>query len=431
MPTMKKILLAAILLAPTFADAQFGGLLNKVKSKTQQRIDNQVDKAIDKSLDQAEGKVEAKAPAKGETANATGPGTNAPAGPAPLTSYSRYDFVPGEKIVYAEDFSGEAIGELPINWNTGGRAEVVTLNAFGGKWLRLFQNAVYLTSNKDTFSRNFSIEFDVIFNVKPNGWLYPEFTFGFLASNDLPTNDNILLREWDKFAAVATEVHLGEGSNTRARIQSYLNNSKNFYSEAQGLPEVESAYGKITHVSMQVQDRRLRVWFNGKKKYDLPMAVNQAYPYNQLFFHLSSSNYEDDMLTFYIGNLKVAKGKPDTRHKLLEEGRFSTTGILFDQGSAVIRPESAGVLKEIGATLSENATVKVQIVGHTSSEGDDAANLELSKQRAAAVRDYLVKEHGVDGARISTEGKGESKPAADNKTREGRAQNRRVEFIKL
>ena len=161
------------------------------------------------------------------------------------------------------------------------------------------------------------------------------------------------------------------------------------------------------------------------------MAVPVGHPYNQLFFKVSSSNYKDDMLSFYISNVKVATGKPDTRHKLIEEGKFSTTGILFDNASAVIKGESAGVLKEIGTTLKENTSVKVKIIGHTSSDGDDVANMELSRQRAAAVKEYLAKEFSIDAARMETEGKGETKPVADNKTKEGRAQNRRVEFVKL
>ncbi|MGN6417888.1 MAG: OmpA family protein, partial [Pseudobacter sp.] len=133
----------------------------------------------------------------------------------------------------------------------------------------------------------------------------------------------------------------------------------------------------------------------------------------------------------YISNIKVATGLPDSRHKLLEEGKFSTTGILFDLNSATIRPESNSVLKEIAIVMNENEGVKIKIVGHTSSDGDDAANLELSKKRAAAIKDALVKDHKIDESRIQTEGKGETQPVGDNKTKEGQAQNRRVEFIKL
>lgn len=424
---MKRILLAVLFLSPLLSQAQLGGLLNKAKNKVQQRIDNKVDKAMDNELDKAEGKK-----ATATTAAPTQGTEEKTVDPAPsLVSYSKYDFVPGEKIIYTEDFSQDAIGELPLNWNTNGKAEVVTLSAVAGKWLRLYQNALYLTANKDSFTKNFTIEFDMVLQMKPNGWLYPEFIFGFLSTEAEPTNDNAFLRNFEKYAAVQANLHLGEGGNTRTLVESSYDGKGYFRSENQNLAALEKFYSKVAHVSLQVQEKRLRIWFNGEKKFDIPMAVPVGHPYNQLFFKVSSSNYKDDMLSFYISNVKVATGKPDTRHKLIEEGKFSTTGILFDNASAVIKSESAGVLKEIGTTLKENTSVKVKIIGHTSSDGDDAANMELSKQRAAAVKEYLVKEFSIDAARMETEGKGETKPVGDNKTKEGRAQNRRVEFVKL
>jgi outer membrane protein OmpA-like peptidoglycan-associated protein len=71
------------------------------------------------------------------------------------------------------------------------------------------------------------------------------------------------------------------------------------------------------------------------------------------------------------------------------------------------------------------------VIGHTSSDGDDKANLELSKKRAEAVKELLVTEFGLDADRLESEGKGETQPAGDNKTKEGKVLNRRVEFIKL
>ena len=104
---------------------------------------------------------------------------------------------------------------------------------------------------------------------------------------------------------------------------------------------------------------------------------------------------------------------------------------MFDVQSDVIRPESYGVIKEIAGVLKENPSIRVKVIGHTSSDGDAAANLELSKKRAAAVKALLTSEFSIDAGRIDTEGKGETEPIADNKTKEGRVQNRRVEFIKL
>ena len=88
------------------------------------------------------------------------------------------------------------------------------------------------------------------------------------------------------------------------------------------------------------------------------------------------------------------------------------------------------MLKEISEVLKKYPEIKVNIVGHTDSDGSDAANLELSKKRAAAVKDALAKDFGIDASRMNSDGKGETVPVADNKTKEAKAQNRRVEFIK-
>ena len=152
---------------------------------------------------------------------------------------------------------------------------------------------------------------------------------------------------------------------------------------------------------------------------------------NQLKFDVGFTNYSEEQYGVFISNIKVATGKPDTRHKLIEEGKFSTTGILFDFNSDKIKPTSYGVVKEIADVLQQNSGIKVKIIGHTDSDGSDVSNLELSRKRSAAVKDMLVNEFGIDVSRVETDGKGEAQPVADNKTREGKAANRRVEFIKL
>jgi outer membrane protein OmpA-like peptidoglycan-associated protein len=99
--------------------------------------------------------------------------------------------------------------------------------------------------------------------------------------------------------------------------------------------------------------------------------------------------------------------------------------------SATIKPESYGTLKEMASVMNEYADLKVKIVGHTDADGADAANLELSKKRAAAVKEALTKEFGIDAGRMETDGKGETEPIDKNDTPAGKANNRRVEFIKI
>ena len=133
----------------------------------------------------------------------------------------------------------------------------------------------------------------------------------------------------------------------------------------------------------------------------------------------------------YVTNLKITTASPDTRSKLITEGKLITYGITFDVGKADVKPESFGTLKSIADVLKENSAVNVKIVGHTDSDGDDAKNLELSKRRAESVKNALVKNFGIEASRMETEGAGETSPIAPNDTPVNKAQNRRVEFVKL
>ncbi|MBM3313955.1 OmpA family protein [candidate division WOR-3 bacterium] len=115
---------------------------------------------------------------------------------------------------------------------------------------------------------------------------------------------------------------------------------------------------------------------------------------------------------------------------LVKEGMTLTLrGVYFDLGLATIRSASRAALEDAARTLQENPDVKVEIRGHTDSYGAEEMNLALSQRRAQAVVNYLVNNLSCDQARLTAKGYGESQPVADNNTPEGRALNRRVEFV--
>jgi len=186
--------------------------------------------------------------------------------------------------------------------------------------------------------------------------------------------------------------------------------------------------GAPVHVSVWRQRQRVRVYFDEEKVWDVPRALLATGKYNTILFFVPNVDKGSE---YYLSSIRFAVGAPDTRNKLLTEGKWVTRGILFDVNSDKLKAESYGALKEIGTVLTENAEVKVQIVGHTDSDGDAAQNLDLSKRRAAAVRAALISQFSIDGARLTTDGKGETQPADKNETPIGKANNRRVEFIKM
>jgi flagellar motor protein MotB len=188
-----------------------------------------------------------------------------------------------------------------------------------------------------------------------------------------------------------------------------------------------AANGKPVHIAIWRQRQRVRVYMNQEKVWDLPRAAAAAAKFNALVFFVPGGcgNCE-----YYLAGLRVATGAPDTRNKIITEGKWVTHGILFDVNSDRIKPESYGTLKEMAGVLTESSDLKVVIVGHTDSDGDDAANMDLSKRRAAAVKSTLVSEFKIDAGRLETDGKGESQPIDKNDNPAGKANNRRVEFIK-
>jgi OmpA-OmpF porin, OOP family len=424
----KKIILLLIVAAPMISKAQLGNFANRVKNKvitkTNARIDKKVDAEIEKTLDEIEGKNQA--PAKGnQQTNQT------PSSHPGVQSHAKYDFVPGEKIIYVNDFATDAMGELPVGWNSNGTGAVVTLSGQKGNWAQLLQNSVYLTDNKDSLTENFTVEFDLVLRRTNTKAPFPVLAFGVLASGEYSSTANELLKGYINTFATELKIQPYDNNGSQIHLNTWAERKKYLATDIKKFGELQQQFNKVIHVAMQVQKERLRIWFNETKLYDLPKAIPPGTEINQLYFDVKRYGGEDTEVGYAIGNIKIAKGLPDTRHKLVEEGKFSTTGILFDVNTAVIKPESSGVLKEVADVLQKHSELKVNIIGHTDSDGSDAANLELSIKRAEAVKQALIKDFGIDGARLESDGKGESAPAGDNKTKEGKAQNRRVEFIKL
>jgi outer membrane protein OmpA-like peptidoglycan-associated protein len=419
---MKQLLVIAILVFfCTKSEAQFGGLLKNVKNK----VDNKINTKVDHILN---GKSNSEA-TKGES-NVQ----QAEKQPAQVVSYSKFDFIPGEKIIYAEDFGSDNLGELPLRWNSTRKGEVVTLENIPGRWLRLFPGTKYLSGSKQSYGVNYTVEFDLLMQgTPPSGTRFlPTLQFSLTSSGARNPLDNYFRNSTDEINSVELLARPNVDGGSFLNLQSVKQSRVSFSSNDMKNAKYSESLNKVAHYAMQVQGSRVRFWVNEQKIFDVPRVIAEGNLFNQLYFNVHNYHfYNEDNYGLYLSNIKIATGLPDARHKLLEEGKFSTNGILFDYQSGTIRPESGPVLKEIADVLTGAPMIKVKVIGHTSSDGDDKANLELSKKRAEAVKVYITSQFSIPADRIVIEGKGETQPVGDNKTKEGREQNRRVEFIKL
>lgn len=335
-------------------------------------------------------------------------------------SYSKFDFIPGEQVIYFEDFSQAAIGDFPDKWNTNGSGEIVTIGNIAGKWLKTASEIKYvpMLSGKP-FPENYTIEFDAIYKADDE----QVGSTTFLALDIFPSHGG---KSFDALESGTGIRFLTEGDGVSA--YSYVEGQEGF-GNTQEKQLLENKNGKVVHFSIWVQKQRCRLYVGEIKVWDLPMLMPAGANCNAIGFGVGI--YGEGNRDVFFSNIRIAQGAPDMRNKLLAEGKLVTRGILFDVNSDKIKNESYGTLKEIAQVLKDNAGVKVKIIGHTDSDGDDKANLDLSKRRAASVKNSLSKDFGIDASRMETDGKGESEPASPNTTAEGKANNRRVEFIKM
>ncbi|MGJ1243014.1 OmpA family protein [Sphingobacterium siyangense] len=421
---VRKILYTLLIVQATssvsYSQGFLKGLAEKASRAGQDLIIKKGTKKVEKVIDgpAAQAKPHTNETAKAEAAPMT-------TTTAEIKSNSKFDFIPGEKILLFDNFAQDVIGEFPLKWFTSGSAEVVKLEGLPGNWLQMNNGSMLSPILK--FPENFTVEFDLFLNLNVNSSkVFPGFHFEIFDGGDKAKRldaynyklNNILYfsNTFNRDKAVFT---LDSRENARQKLVS----DKIF------LAGFQNKYKSVVHVAITVQKERLRLWYDDTKVIDLPTAVANPANFNQMLF--TGGKTKEGYPAFYITNLKIASGTPDMRSKLLETGRYVTNGILFDSGSDKIKPESYGLLKEIAGILNAESGLKIKIVGHTDNDGKADLNMDLSRKRAEAIKKALVNTYQVDSDKLVTDGKGASEPVSSNSTSEGKAENRRVEFIKM
>lgn len=321
-----------------------------------------------------------------------------------------YDFVPGDRPLFVEDFERDYVGDVPrrIGFLNG---NMETVEWQGSQLLRFTGDSAFTIDLPESLPTRFTIEFDL---YAPHYWHTLCLATGPLGKRPEPFScfqggarnyDGAFFTVSDFFQ---TGITGGDGGSNRSRQTRTME--------------------QLTPVRIMADGKYVKMYLGDTRVVNVPNADLQRG--DQLHLHIGGEVSQDKPV--YMDNVRVASGGREILYdRLIADGRFATQGILFATGSATLRPESTPTLKEIARTLDRYGDLRLRIEGHTDNTGSEATNHALSDARANAVREHLMQAYGIAADRLESEGMGQSKPVAENTSPEGRQRNRRVELVRL
>ena len=391
----------------------------KVTEKTEQKTDEKIDETLDKGFNKIgslfkkkqkdkeqapEKEAEQKTPQGQEEQTVETPREETAEISKPALKWSSYDFVPGERIIFEDNHEDEENGEFPSRWDlVQGAAENAEFDNQSIIYFRTRASRIipYLkNASEDYLPEKFTLEFDAWFekddHARYDVWL-----------SDLKNQKRLSMHQMNIWMN---------------RIEAQ-NSGVNYPGIQDGKNGEQSMW---RHISISFNKRALKAYLDDARLINIPnlgadptgitIGIDQYLRYQK-------GNR-------YIKNIRIAEGAVKLYDRMLSDGKIVANGIRFDVNKATIRPESMGVINEICALMKEHPGLKFSIEGHTDSDGEADFNLGLSEKRAESVRNAMI-DIGIEAERLITKGFGENIPVAPNDSPEGKATNRRVEFVKM
>ena len=336
------------------------------------------------------------------------------------TAYAKSDFVPGDEIFFEDTFEHEKLGEFPLRWDLlSGYAETVTIA--GRKCIGFTDDGAGeirpLMKTEDYLPDVFTLEFDLFVNdsdeLGANEVGEHSFNVEFLAPNDESAGQiNFWFRSGDGGSVLYWYMYNPSGS--------VVQGEKEIHVGEDGTLKSLLKLGEWNHFAFSFNKRAFKGYINGTRVINIPSMKK---PTRLKFWNAGQYKYNS------LSNVRLAQGAVPLYDRLMTDGKIVTYAITFELGKADLKPESMVEINRVANLMKENPGLEFEVQGHCDASGSDKVNDPLSQQRAEAIVAALV-EQGIASARLTAVGKGSHSPIADNKTEEGRAKNRRVEFVK-
>lgn len=431
------VLLGALLLIPSApTQAQVGKWLkDKAKQALKREAGRQVDKAVRNAIRCAVGEVDCyeKASREGRKVvfvddagevivddrgepvtnpadlpaehrrGASVPQTAAGPGVDARSAETGSDFEAGERTLFHEDYADDRVGDFPRGLEfVKGNWEVVTWK--GRRFLRNTgpRGAAFNIHLPETLPERFTVETEVhLPHANQQLFLYTE----------VPERAGSAYRgQYLQIAGKAGTGVRGRGDGT-----------------VESIDDDERLHDRVLPVRFMVDGDYVKAYVGDHRTANAPNAELPRTRTLQLY----NSYFADAENPILVGPIRVAAGGRDLYTALSTDGRVAIQDIHFDSGTARIRPESAETLASIAEVLDEHDELNILIEGHTDASGGFDDNMKLSRERAEAVKSWLVERHALAPERLRTMGLGQTRPVADNHSPAGRQENRRVELVRL
>ena len=429
---MKKYILIAALFALICGTASAQGILGRLGERAKQAVENNVGNKIEKGVnDLLDGKKKDKDSKKAEKAGVSEELSEEMTEAEIATQNAKNDFVRGSVIMFEDMMDGEQVGEFPSKWDIvdDGSLEVAVVNGKKYAQFTTEYNRVtpLMTNPKHYLPEVFTLEWDMFISpqdteTKEYGEMTFELCFGYSTVNFRSSSVEFWWRAGDA----------GSRSGYSARKPGFSGDADYITGEERDLIEKKIVKKNAwNHFAVSFNKRAMKIYINGVRLFNIPNMEAPGW-----FWFWQGGNYKYRGFT----NVVLAKGGVELYEQkttdmsavekaIAETGKFVTNNILFETGKATLKPESMEEIQKVADYMLKNPTARFEVQGHTDNQGSDKINDPLSQQRAEAVVKAL-EEKGVDPFNLRPVGKGSHEPVADNKTEEGRAKNRRVEFIK-